>query len=48
MWSNPRERAAVDCGEMDGGDMREEIMVGNAYGGEPGSPEIKATLLSHA
>ena len=28
MWSNPRARAAIDCGETDGGDMREEIVVG--------------------
>ena len=31
MWSNPRERAAVDCREMDPGDVKEEIMVGNAW-----------------
>ena len=30
-------RAAVDCGEMDRGDVREEIVVGNACGGKPGS-----------
>ena len=24
MWSNPRERAAVGCREMDRGDVREE------------------------
>ena len=24
MWSNPRARAAVDCGETDRGDVREE------------------------
>ena len=30
MWSNPRMRAAVDCRETDQGDVREEIMVGNA------------------
>ena len=24
MWTNPRERAAVDYGETDGGDLREE------------------------
>ena len=27
MWSNPSVRAAVDRGEMDQGDVREEIMV---------------------
>ena len=37
MWHNPSARAAVDCGEMDLGDVREEIMVGNACGGKPGS-----------
>ena len=26
MWSNPRVGAAVDCGETDQGDMREEIV----------------------
>ena len=31
MWSNPRVRAAVDCREMDQGDVREdETVVGNA------------------
>ena len=38
LWSNPSVRAAVDCGETDQGDVREEIMVGNAYGGKPGKP----------
>ena len=47
MWSNPRARAAVDCGETDGGDVREEIVVGNACGGKPGSHGSKAILLSH-
>ena len=37
LWSNPRVRAAVDCGETVPGDVREEIVVGNACGGEPGS-----------
>ena len=40
-------RAAVDFGEMGRGDGREEIM-GNAYGGNPGSHGSKAILLSHA
>ena len=48
MWSNPRVRAAVDCGETDRGDVRREIMVGNACGGKPGSHESKEILLSHA
>ena len=30
LWSNPRARAAVDCGGTDGGDLREETVVGNA------------------
>ena len=48
MWSNPRERSAVDCGETAQGDVREEIVVGNACGGKPGSHASKAILLSHA
>ena len=47
MWSNPRARAAVVYREADRGDMREEIMVGNACGGKPGSHGNKAILLSH-
>ena len=41
-------RAAVDCEEMDQGDVREEIVVGNACGGKSGSHGSKAILLSHA
>ena len=50
MWSYPRARvrAAVDRGETDEGDVREEILVGNACGGRPGSHGNKAILLSHA
>ena len=48
LWSNPRARAAVDCREMDQGDVREEIVVGNACGGKSGSYGIKVILLSHA
>ena len=48
MWSNPRVRAAVDCGETVPGDVREEIVVGNACGGKPGSHGNKVILLSHA
>ena len=48
MWSNPRARAAVDCGETDRGDVREEIVVGNASGGKPGSHGSKAILLTIA
>ena len=47
MWSNPRVRAAVDCGEMDQGDVREEVVVRNAGGGKPGSHGSKVILLSH-
>ena len=47
MWSNPRARAAVDCREMDQGDVREEIVVGNARGGKPGSPGSKMIQLTH-
>ena len=38
---------AIDCGETDQGEVREEIMVGNAGGGKPGSHGSKAILLSH-
>ena len=47
MWSNPRVRAAVDNREMDRGGVREEIVVGNASGGKPGSHGSKEVLLSH-
>ena len=40
-------RAAVDGGETDRGDVREEIVVGNACGGKSGSHGIKVILLSH-
>ena len=39
-------RAAVDCGETEQGDVREETVVGNACGGKPGSHESKMILLS--
>ena len=48
MWSNPRARAAVDCGETDTGDVREEIVVRNACGRKPGSHGSKAILQSQA
>ena len=48
MWSNPRARATIDCGEMDLGDVREEIVVGNACIGKPGRHGSKVILLSHA
>ena len=41
-------RAAVDCGERERENVREEIVVGNACGGKPGSHGSKAILLSHA
>ena len=47
LWSNPRARAAVDCRKTDQGDVREEIVVGNACGGKSGSHGIKVILLSH-
>ena len=47
MWNNPRARAAVDCREMNLGDVREDFMVGNACGGKPGSHGSKVILLSH-
>ena len=48
MWSNPRAGAAVDSGEMNLGDVKKEIVIGNACGGKPGSHGNKAILLSHA
>ena len=47
MWSNLRGRAAVDGGETDQGDVREETVLGNAYGGKSGSHGSKVILLSH-
>ena len=47
MWSNSWARAAVECREMDGRDVREEIVVGNACGEKPGSHGSKVILLSH-
>ena len=41
-------RAAVDCGEMDRGDVSQELVVGNADGGKPGIYGSKAILLSYA
>ena len=34
-------------GETDQGDVGEEVVVGNAYGGKLGSHGSKAILLSH-
>ena len=41
-------RAAVDCGEREQENVREEIVVGNACGGKPGNHGSKVILLSHA
>ena len=41
-------RGAIDCGETDQGDVKEEVVVGNGGGGKPGSHGSKAILLSHA
>ena len=32
LWSDPRARAAADCRETDGEEVRKEIEVGNACG----------------
>ena len=40
-------RAAVDCGDMDQGYLREETVVENACEGKPGSHGSKVILLSH-
>ena len=47
VWSDPRARAAIDCGEMDQWDVREEITVGNASRGKPGIHGNKVIILSH-
>ena len=47
MWSKPQARAAIDRREMDLGDVREEIMVGNAGGGKPGGQGSKVMQLGH-
>ena len=44
---NPRMRATVDCRKTDQGDVREEIVVGSACGGKPGSHGSKELVLSH-
>ena len=41
-------RAAVDCREKDQGDVRKEIVVGNACGGKPSSHGSNVILMSHA
>ena len=47
MWGIPWVRAAVDWGETNGRDVRQEIVVGNACGRKPGSHGSKAIPLSH-
>ena len=42
-----RVRSAEDCVETARGDRRQEIVVGNACGGKPGSHGGKIILLSH-
>ena len=34
VWSNPRVRAAVNCGERDPGEVGEEIVMGKTCGGQ--------------
>ena len=40
-------RPAVDCGETALGEVMDEIVVENAFGGKPGSHGSKLILLSH-
>ena len=43
-WSNPRVQVAVNYGHMDCGNVREEMVVGNACGGKPGSHGSKVII----
>ena len=45
--NNPRVRCFVNYGEMAQENVREEIVMRNAYGGKPGSQGGKTMLLSH-
>ena len=45
LWSDPKARAAGNYGDMDRGEVREEIVVGNACGGKLGSHGSEAILL---
>ena len=45
MWSNPFERAALNCREMNQGDVREEIVVGNACRGNQVAMEVRRYYL---
>ena len=47
MGSEPRARTAVDCREIDRGEVKEEIVIRNACGGKPGGHGSKVILLSH-
>ena len=46
--SDPRASGALDCREMDQGEVREETVMGKACGGKLGSHGSKAILLSQA
>ena len=39
-------RSAVDCGKMARGDVREEIAMGNTFGGKQSSQGGKVMVLS--
>ena len=41
-------RAAVDCGEMDLGDVREESVIGNACGGKPDKQPWKPGITAES
>ena len=47
LWREPRARAAADCRQTDQEEVREEMVVGNACGGKPGSHGRKVILLGH-
>ena len=44
--SNPRMKSTVDCGKMAQRDMREETVLGNAFGGKLSSHGGKVILLT--
>ena len=48
VWSDPKVRAAVDCGETDRGEGRRETVMGNACGEKLGRHGSKAIMLSYA
>ena len=48
MWSSSWARAAVDCRETDGGEVTEEIVMGNARERKLGRLGSKEILLNHA